>query len=227
MSSDRSHMWAEATPITSAQALGWVIGRRRRSLGLSQRKLGAQAVVAPAVISRLELTGDESTPLGVVLRLVDALELDPQLRPRGSPFTPTPPTKLTELGLSPLTMMAVTKEKLESIEQLDPASLMLARPEFRSGSELYEIICALTRHGLTPPGGRGVPSRRDHEVLRRRIIDGLTLEELAREHDLHTERIRQLLGLFGVSGIPPAASLRRMRKKGRTSSSQAEDGVTT
>lgn len=213
-------MWKRPIPISSVRDLGSTLRRRRGVLGLSQKRLGESADVEPSAISRLEREADDRTPVGAVIRLATALGLELNLCAHGS--RSISPPKMNELGLSSRTTMALAKEKLESIAQLDSANLMLARPEFRCGSELYEIICALTRHGLTPPGGRGVPSRRDHEILRRRIIDGLTLEELAKEHDLHTERIRQILSLFGVSGVPPAASLRRMWKKARTTASNAQ-----
>lgn len=214
MSSERSRTWKETTPIPSAQALGRAISQQRRSLGLSQATLGGKTGVAPAVISRLELTGDESTPFGVVARLVDALELDPELRPRGSKFTPRPPTKLNELGLSSTTMSVLGKEGLEQVDQLGSASSMLARTDFASGAELFEVVCALNRHGLSLPGSRTrrVPDDRDREIFRLRTVDGLMLAEIGRLYNLNVERIRQILTWFGLWGSPPAASRRRKQR---------------
>ena len=173
--SEDSHIWAETIPIPSIQVLGRAISRRRHSLRLSQRTVRGKAGVAPSVISRLELEGDESTPFGVVLRVVEALELDLELWPRGPKFTPRPPTKLNELGLSPGTMSALRKEGLEDVDQLGSASPMLARAEFCSGVALYEIVCAFNRYGLSLPtsGARRVRGDREREIFRLRVVDVL------------------------------------------------------
>jgi transcriptional regulator with XRE-family HTH domain len=97
-----SDRWAETIPVASVKALGKAISRRRRTLHLSQRKLGAKVGVPPSAISRLELEGDDSKPFGVVVRLITALGMDLELRPHGSKYTPRPPTRLSELSLSPV-----------------------------------------------------------------------------------------------------------------------------
>jgi len=217
MGYEDAHVWAETIPIPSVQRLGSAISRRRRALRLSQKKLGEKTGVPPSAISRLELEGDESTPFGVVVRVVAALELDLELRPRGSKFTPRPPTKLNELGLSPSTMLALRKEGLEDIEQLGSATSMLSRTEFRSGIELYEIVCSLNRYGLSLPTSRArrVPGDRDREIFRLRIVDGLMLSEIAQRYKVNVERVRQILTFFALSGPPPAASLRRKQQARR------------
>ncbi len=173
---------------------------------------------APAsAISRLELEGDESVPLGLVLRVIEALELDLELRPRGSKFTRRPPTKLSELGLSPNTMSALTTEGLEDLGQLGSATSMLSRTRFHSGVELYEIVCALNRYALSLPTSRAsrVRGDRDREIFRLRIVDGLMLSEIAQLHNINVERVRQVLTCHGLDGPPPAASLRRKQRARR------------
>src|ERR1035438_6675738 len=211
MSSTRSSdMWAETIPISSLQTLGREIGLRRRTLRLSQRTLSEKTGVTPSAIRRIELVGDDNAPFGEVVRLVEALELDLELRPRGSRFVPRPPTKLNELGLSPSTMSGLMEEGLERIDQLGSATAMLTRPNFTDGNALYEIVCALSRYGLALPASRKpIPGDRELEIFRRRTIDGLLLSELARLNNVKVERIRQILRLFGLSGSPPAASRRR------------------
>lgn len=214
MSSRDARLWAETIPIPSVQALGRAIIGRRRRLGLTQSSLSVKAGVARAAISRLELEGDESVPFGAVVRVVEALELDLELRPRGSHFTPRPPTNLNELGLSPNTMAALRREGLETVAQLGSATSMLSRTEFRMGAELYEIVCALNRHGLSLPTSRArrVPGDREREIFRLRTVDGLMLSEIAQRNNLNVERIRQILTFFGLSGTPPAASRRRKHR---------------
>ncbi len=213
--SRRGYMWADTIPIPSAGALGREIGRRRKAFGLSQRKLATATGVEPSAISRLELGGDHDVPFGVVVRLAAALELDLELRPRGSQFTPRPPTNVGELGLSPDTISALTSAAIERVDQLGSATVMLALPEF-SGNALYEVVCALNRYGLSLPVDRGrVPGDRDREILRLRVVEGLTLKELARRFKLHAERVRQILSdYFGLTGAPPAAVERRRQRKG-------------
>ncbi|MHB8241948.1 MAG: helix-turn-helix domain-containing protein [Solirubrobacteraceae bacterium] len=203
--------WAPTVPISSVRDLGRAIGSRRQSLKLTQRKLGEMTDVAPSAISRLEREDDESIPFGVVIRLISSLELDLELRPRGSRYVSRPPTRLNELGLSPNTMSVLAMERLEEIHELGTANSMLARAGFSDGTALYEIVCALSRFGLSLPGGRTgrVPSPRDLDIFRRRIIDGLLLPELARLYGVNVERIRQILRFFGLSVAPSAASLRR------------------
>lgn len=215
--SSEDAMWAETIPIPSVQALGRAIIRRRQRLHLTQSKLSLKTGVARSAISQLELEGDESVPFGVVVRVVEALELDLELRPRGSKFTPRPPTKLNELGLSSNTMSALRREGLETVEQLGSANSMLSRAGFRTGAELYEIVCALNRYGLSLPASRArhVPGDREREIFRLRTVDGLMLSEIAQVHHVNVERIRQILTFFGLSGTPPAASRRRHQKARR------------
>ena len=124
-----SDCWAETIPVVSVADAGRAINHRRRSLHFSQRELGATAEVTPTAISRLELERDETVSLGAVLRLVNALGLDLELRPRGSRFTPRPPTRLDELGLSQHTMSALAHAGLEYISELGAATEMLAQAQ--------------------------------------------------------------------------------------------------
>src|SRR5271154_200959 len=201
MSPASPYMWAETIPIPSSAALGRAISRRRKTLGVSQKRLADETGVAASAISRLELHGDDGVLLETAVLLVKALALDLELRPRGSKFTPRPPTKLDELGLSQSTMSAATKAGLAEVDQLGSATSMLARPEFARGSELYEIVCALNRHGISLPMTHvhRLPGDRDREIFRLRIVEGMTLSELARRFRLNAERIRQILAFFGLS----------------------------
>ncbi|MGH2865852.1 MAG: sigma factor-like helix-turn-helix DNA-binding protein [Solirubrobacteraceae bacterium] len=88
---------------------------------------------------------------------------------------------------------------------------LLCRPELSSGVELYELICELHRHGLTPFRARpgAVQTERELEMFRLRAVEGLTLARIAERLDLSPERVRQLLRLhFGLAGKPPAAKRR-------------------
>jgi transcriptional regulator with XRE-family HTH domain len=219
MTVPRNYEWADTIQVSSVDALGRAIHDRRHALGITQKQLGAATGVEAEKISRLEMRalepGDDEEDLefGVAIRLVEALELDLELRPRGSQFTPRPPTKLNELGLNPRTMSALKDAGIESIDQLGSPTVMLALPQFSDGTALHEVVCALSRYGLSLQR-RHAPGNREREIFRRRVIDGLTLRELAAEFGVHTERIRQLLNAyFGLTGTPPAATKRQQRRK--------------
>ena len=197
--------WAETTPVKTLGDLGRTIGLRRRSLKLTQQHVSGVTGVAPSAVSRLELGRDETAEFRAVLLIVNVLGLDIELRPRGSTFTPRPPTKVNELGLSTDGLAALNKAGISAVHQLGTASELIQRPEFSSGVELFEIVCALNRYGLSLKHGH-VPDDRNREIFRQRIVEGLTLSELGERFGLNRERVRQILAFyFGLSGTPPAS----------------------
>lgn len=120
--------------------------------------------------------------------------------------------RVDELVLSQAFLPSLAKAGIHEVEQLaaHPLGELLRRPEFRSGVELYELICELHRHGLTPfSRSRRIHSERELEIFRLRAVEGLTLAQIGRRFDINAERVRQLLKLhFGLSGRPPAAKRR-------------------
>jgi transcriptional regulator with XRE-family HTH domain len=197
--------WAETTPVKTLGDLGRTIGLRRRSLKLTQQHVSGVTGVAPSAVSRLELGRDDTAEFRAVLLIVNVLGLDIELRPRGSKFTPRPPTKVNELGLSTDALTALSTAGISEVGQLGTASDLVYRPEFSTGVELFEIVCALNRYGLSLKHGR-VPDDRNREIFRLRVVDGLTLSELGDRFSLNRERVRQLLAVyFGLAGTPPAA----------------------
>jgi transcriptional regulator with XRE-family HTH domain len=204
----RDDEWAATTCVSSLSVLGNAIYWRRRARGLRQTTVADATGVEPRVVSLLERGCDDTIPFQYVLRVVDLLELDIELRPRGSKFTPRPPTKVNELGLSPAALAALDEAGIQAIDQLGSASALIERAEFSSGVELFEVVCALNRHGLSLPIDRHgrIPGDREREIFRLRSVEGLSLREIGRRFNLHPARIRQILGaFFGLSGIPPAA----------------------
>jgi len=121
---------------------------------------------------------------------------------------------IVDLKLSSATLACLRTAGIYYIRELAPARELLRRPALASGAALYEVICALSQRGLPlPGGGRRVAPEREREMLRLRITEGLTLEEIGQRFTIGRERVRQLLALyFGLSGTPPA----RRPKKRRT-----------
>lgn len=121
--------------------------------------------------------------------------------------------RVTELALSQAFLPSLAKAGIHETGQLAEYDLgeLLRRPEFRSGVELYELICELHRHGLRPFSARGshVQTERELEIFRLRAVEGLTLAQIGKRVGVTTERVRQLLKLhFGLGGRTPAAKRR-------------------
>ncbi len=124
--------------------------------------------------------------------------------------------RVTELALSQAVLPSLAKAGIHEVEQLAEHTTgeLLRRPEFSSGVELYELICELHRHGLTPFSGHGghIQTAREREMFRLHAVEGLNLDEVGERLGVKRERVRQLLHLhFRLDGVPPAAKARRPR----------------
>jgi hypothetical protein len=129
---------------------------------------------------------------------------------------------VTELRLSAAALACLEAADITDVEQLvqHRCDELLQSPHF-GAMELYEIVWQLNEHGYsfqaTPGGNTSVPSLYDREMLRLRIIEGLTLDEIGLVLDLSTGRVRQILKeYFGLSGKPPAVKTRERHRKAGT-----------
>ncbi len=126
--------------------------------------------------------------------------------------------RITELALSQAVLASLAKAGIHEVEQLAEhrTDELLRRSELNSGVELYELICELHRHGLTPFSAHGghIQTARELEIFRLRAAEGLTLSGIAARVGLHPTRVDQLLRLhFRLKGVPPAAKRRRRRAR--------------
>ncbi|HEX4115883.1 MAG TPA: sigma factor-like helix-turn-helix DNA-binding protein [Solirubrobacteraceae bacterium] len=122
--------------------------------------------------------------------------------------------RVNELALSQAVLSSLAKVGIHTVEQLSGhrTGELLNRPEFSSGVELYELICELHRHGLTPFSGHGghIETERELEIFRLRAVEGLPFTEIGKRVGLHRTRVDQLLRLhFRLNEVPPAAKRRR------------------
>jgi Sigma-70, region 4/Bacterial RNA polymerase, alpha chain C terminal domain len=126
---------------------------------------------------------------------------------------------VSELDISAATLGCLAAADIIDVPQLvqQPADDLLTVPRF-GALELYEIVCQLNAHGLSLPpvqGGRarGNVTLRNREILRLRLIDGLTFVQIANQVGLQRERVRQiLLSHYGLTGQPPAVKARQWRE---------------
>jgi AraC-like DNA-binding protein len=126
--------------------------------------------------------------------------------------------RVNELALSRAVLPSLAKVGIHEVEQLAEhrTGELLRHPELSTGVELYELICELHRHGLTPFSGHGghIQTAREREIFRLRVVEGLTLDEIGERFAVKRERVRQLLKLhFRLNGVPPAANVRRARTR--------------
>jgi AraC family transcriptional regulator, regulatory protein of adaptative response / methylphosphotriester-DNA alkyltransferase methyltransferase len=129
--------------------------------------------------------------------------------------------RVTELALSQAASPSLARAGIHDVEQLAEHTTgeLLRRPELSSGVELYELICELHRHGLTPFSGHGghIQTAREREMFRLRAVEGLTQDEIGERFGVNRERVRQLLHLhFRLDGVPPAAKAPRPRARPRS-----------
>lgn len=125
-------------------------------------------------------------------------------------------TNMAELGLRPATLAALHDAGIYTTYRLLNHSVReLVWHREISPEQVHEIMCRLDRLGIALPPStmrRAVrpPGVRNLEVFRLRVVEGRTLEEVAEQTGIGTERVRQVLhAYFGLRGVPPAAKTRR------------------
>ncbi len=107
--------------------------------------------------------------------------------------------------------LAFTHEHLARLTGVDP--IVIDRLERGEGAiELEAVMLVLQLLGLEMLVAEiysHKPKDREYEMFRLRVVEGLTLSEIAEVFGLHRERVRQLLRAHFRLRVPPAASTRR------------------
>lgn len=203
---------AQSMIVESAETVGIAIYIQRKSLKLTQLQVAEAAGVERAVVGRLERARDDMAQLRVLLSVVNALDMDLELRSRhwtpGGPYPVDPTTSVAGLGLPLDTLGCLQAAGIHEVGQLGSADDLVKLPEFSKGTELYEIVRALNRRGLSLPTHRQrhLAKDRELEMFRLRVVEGLTLQEIGEQIGVKSERVRQILfASFGLKGRPPAA----------------------
>lgn len=208
----RPAMRAQPMTIESARTVGVAISLQRKHLKLSQQAVADAAGVERAAVSQLERAREDTALFRVVLAVVNALDIDLELRSRDwtpeGPHPVDPQTSIVELGLTLDTLDRLEAADIHEVGQLASASELIQRPGLSKGIELYELVRVLSRHGLSLPINRRQrpPGERELEMFRLRVMEGLSLEAIAERFAIKSERVRQILSYsFGLKGRPPAA----------------------
>jgi len=84
-----------------------------------------------------------------------------------------------------------------------------ARWSKTDAEDFYYFAAERTAHG-EPIASAGAPQPRHVEMLRLRLLEGLTLREIGERIGVSQSAVGHLLGhYFGIEGVPPAAKARR------------------
>jgi transcriptional regulator with XRE-family HTH domain len=172
---------ARPVMIDSADALGIAVHLQRTSLKLTQQKVADLGSLERTVVSQLECGGGDTATFRVVLLVVDALGMDIELRPRN--WAPTgvalldPAASVKDLELNRRTLARLQDVGIHEIGQLGGGDELIELPQFSEGHELYQIVGALNRQGLSLPANRRwgrLPGDREREMFHLRVVKGLT-----------------------------------------------------
>lgn len=104
---------------------------------------------------------------------------------------------VTDLELSPAALACLHQARIADVDLLasHSASELIARGF--GAAELYEVVCRLNERdrSLTPLGASYVrlPQSRHRELFRLRVVEGLTLDEIAERVALSPDTISALL----------------------------------
>ncbi len=129
--------------------------------------------------------------------------------------------RLTDLGLPSATLARLRSAGINTTYRLlEHTCRELIWNSEIDATDLYDILRALHRHGLTlKPNTKGIErsvSERNLEVFRLRVVEGRKLREVAARNGIGVERVRQVLACyFGLRGEPPAVKARRHQRRSR------------
>lgn len=129
---------------------------------------------------------------------------------------------LDDLGLNPDTKHILKAAGFQKAEQLRcPADVLLTLPHL-TGTMLCEIVHQLGSIGISLPSKANgaaadhncLADESDLEMLQLRVVQGLSLAEIARSHQLAVDEVKRRLHLrFGLIRKPPAVDEMRSTRK--------------
>jgi transcriptional regulator with XRE-family HTH domain len=198
-------------------AFGEKLRDEREQRNLSQDALAETANVHRTHIGALEL-GQREPHLSMLLILADALSVPvgallaglfvPRRRKaakhhkRGQPPThDSTPAERPEWTLWHGELRIFCRYRLEQLRR--------AGADLTDAEDFYYFAAERAAHG-EPVASAGAPEPRHVEMLRLRLLEGLTLREIGERTGVAQSTVAQLLAhYFAVEGVPPAAKARR------------------
>jgi AraC-like DNA-binding protein len=124
--------------------------------------------------------------------------------------------RVTALHLSAAALVCLGAAGIADVDQLGehPATDLAYNPLI-GPMELYEIVCRLSLPNPVPrfPSSMSAPGRREREMFRLHLVEGVTLPEIARRAGVSAEGVCYLLNdHFGLSCTPPSVNARRQQR---------------
>ncbi len=136
--------------------------------------------------------------------------------------------RLSEMGLEPTTLACLHRGGINTTYRLlEHTCRELIWHSEITPEALYDVLCALRRHGMTlKPVTNGIErpvNDRNLEVFRLRVVEGHRLKATGEQLGIGVERVRQILAAcFGLRGAPPAVKARPHRIERRSSPPDCE-----
>jgi DNA-binding XRE family transcriptional regulator len=136
--------------------------------------------------------------------------------------------RLSEMGLEPATLACLRRGGINTTYRLlEHTYRELIWHSQITPEALYDILCALRRHGMTlKPATNGIErpvNDRNLEIFRLRVVEGHRLKATGEQLGIGVERVRQILATcFGLRGAPPAVKARPHRSENPSSPPDCE-----
>ncbi len=180
--------------VDDARAFGERLRELRVERGVTQKALARAAGINQTTASILE-QGAADPHLSTVLRIARGLGVAPRVLVEDPP----PDERPERLARGELSIFSPYRR-----EQLRSAGADLTDAE-----DFYYFAAERVAHG-EPVASAGAPQPRHVEMLRLRLLEGLTLREVSERMGVGQSAVGHLLGhYFGIEGVPPAAKARR------------------
>ncbi len=178
-------------------AFGQRLHQLRAEHGVSKDELARRTGLHNTAIRRYE-RGAREPRLSAIERLARGLDLPPRALVEDAPRESSEPP--------------IPKGELDIWSPYDRKRLLKAGADLTDAEDFYYFAAERVAHDEALVSA--VPPERRHlEMLRLRLIEGLTLREVGEQTGVTGTTVMHLLShYFGVRGVPPAAKARRRKK---------------
>jgi transcriptional regulator with XRE-family HTH domain len=186
-------------------ALAAAIRGQRHARGLTQERVAHTAGITAGTYNAIE-RGRTNPTWSTVKRIAGALALKPsELAASAERHESDAATRGVQDEPQPI-------PEGELVSPYQRERLLQAGANLTDAEDFYYFAAERAAHE-EPIASAGAPEPRHLEMLRLRLIEGLTLREVGEQTGVAATTVMQLLShYFGVCGVPPAAKARRRRR---------------